>query len=192
MLMAKELLVDRRAFLTGVGGALALSSTAAMAKPILGDDGIYTQDWYLQSFLDFSSDLKDAVAAKKHFAVQWGERGCWACKRLHTVYFTDPKIESFVRTHFNVVVLDLYGAREVTDVFGTRMREKALAAHYGIRTTPAFQFFEMRDGKPAEVARMPGLLAEPKFFAMFQYVASGAYEQVSFEQWLARPTNGKS
>ncbi len=190
--MPKGLLVDRRAFLTGVGGSLALS-TAAAAKPHLGDDGIYTQDWYLQSFLDFPSDLKDTVAAKRHFAVQWSERGCWACKRLHTVYFTNPAIESFVRTHFDVVVLDLNGAREVTDVFGAHMPEKALAAHYGIRTTPAFQFFEMRDGKPAEVARMPGLLAEPQFLAMFQYVVSGAYaQQVSFEQWAAQRTTGKS
>ena len=185
--MLKGVLLDRRAFLGGAGGALALS-TVATAAPHLGDDGIYTQDWYLQSFLDFPSDLRDAVAEKKHFAVQWGERGCWACKRLHTVYFADPTIESFVRAHFNIVHLDLFGAREVTDVFGVRLPEKALAAHYGIRTTPSFQFFEMRDGKPAEVARMPGLLAEPKFLAMFQYVASGAYAQVSFEQWLARQT----
>lgn len=191
--MPKPSSIERRAFLAGVGGALLVSAAPfARAAPRLGDDGQYTQDWYLESFLDFPSDLKTAVAAKRHFAVQWGQRGCPACKRLHMVYFVDPTIESFVRAHFDIVHLDLYGAREVTDVFGMRLREKALAAHYGIRTTPTFQFFEMRDGRPAEVARMPGLLAKPEFLAMFRYVESGAYARAPFDEWLAQQSAKKS
>jgi len=174
-----------------IGAPLALAALPAAAAYRLGDDGLYTEDWYLDSFLDLAEDVVAAEAAGKHFAVDWGQRGCPFCKRLHTVYFADPAIEAPIRRDFEIVHLDLNGAREVTAIDGTRSTEKALAARSGIRLTPTFQFFAVRDGAVAEVARMPGLLEPETFSAMFRYVASDGWRTLGFEDWLAREEAGR-
>lgn len=184
--MAGRAECDRRLILgLGVGAAL-ITATGVRAAAVLGDDGNYAQDWYLDSFLDLAEDAEAAQAAGKRFAVQWGMRGCPACKRLHTAYFAQPDIETFVRERFVVVHLDTFGSREVTDIDGERLGEKAMAAKRAVRTTPTFQFFALPDGRIAEVARMPGLLGEQDFLAMFRFVAEGAYAQGSFEDWLRK------
>ena len=86
--------------------------------------------------------------------------------------------------------LDLFGAREVTFLDGAKLSEKALGQREGIRATPTFQFFAEVDGKPKEVARMPGLLPRPEFSALFRYVAQGAYAKEPFDAWLGRQGKG--
>ncbi len=176
--------LTRRALALGPG-ALLLAPAAGLAAARLGDDGLYVQDWYEESFLDLAEDFAAATAAGKRFALQWSQRGCPLCKRLHTEYFADPAIETYVRDHFSVVHLDIFGAREVTVFGGATLSEKALAGQYAVRATPTFQFFGTRDGKVVEVARLPGLLPKPEFLAMFRYVEAGAYESAGFEAWLA-------
>ena len=188
--MAGRAELDRRLILGLGAGAAVAAATAAQAAAVLGDDGNYAQDWYLDSFLDLAEDAAAAQAGGKHFAVQWGMRGCPACKRLHATYFAKPEIEGFVRERFELVHLDTFGSREVTDIDGERLSEKAMAAKRAVRTTPTFQFFASRDGKLAEVARMPGLLGEQDFLAMFRFVAEGAYADGSFENWLKARQEG--
>lgn len=188
--MAGRAEFDRRLILGLGAGAALTTATGARAAAVLGDDGNYAQDWYLDSFLDLADDAEAAQAAGKRFAVQWGMRGCPACKRLHTTYFAKPDIETFVRERFELVHLDTFGSREVTDIDGERLGEKAMAAKRAVRTTPTFQFFAPRDGKIAEVARMPGLLGEQDFLAMFRFVAEGAYADGSFEHWLKARRSG--
>lgn len=176
--------LTRRTFALGAG-ALLLAPNAAGAATRLGDDGLYVQDWYVESFLDLAEDFAAAKAKGKGFALQWSQRGCPLCKRLHTEYFADPAIESYVRGHFDVVHLDIYGSREVTGFDGASLTEKALAGQYAVRATPTFQFFGVREGKVVEVARLPGLLPKPEFMAMFRYVEAGAYDSTGFEAWMA-------
>lgn len=189
----KQLLTRRRAIAALGAGALALRAAPALAKPKLGDDGLYQMDWYLESFLDLSEDLAGATAKEKRFAIMWGLKGCPACKRMHEVHMMDPKIESYIRDNFEVLHLNHIGAREVTDFDGRKRGEKALGEAYGIRFTPTIQFFpEKTDGLAAlggqarEVARMPGLLEPVEFLAMFRYVREKGYESAPFPEWLKR------
>lgn len=182
---------SRRALVAGALGAAGLAGAGLGARPAqaatrLGDDGLYTQDWYVEGFLDLQEDLAAATAKGHGFALQWSQRGCPLCKRLHTEYFADAAIEGPIKAAFDIVHLDLFGAREVTFFDGARLSEKALGTREGIRATPTFQFFAEVDGKVKEVARMPGLLAPPEFAAMFRYVAQKGYAGASFPEWLAR------
>lgn len=181
--MTTDRRLNRRSVIALALGAVLFADGAA-AKAVLGDDGSYAQDWYLESFLDLAEDAKAAKAKGKRFAVQWGMRGCPACKRLHTTYFADPRIERFVREKFEIVHLDTFGSREVKDIDGAALGEKALAAKRGVRTTPTIQFFASEGGLTTEVARMPGLLGEEDFLAMFRFVDDGAYARSTFERWL--------
>ncbi|MFG1465630.1 thioredoxin family protein [Xanthobacter sp. DSM 24535] len=184
--------MSRRVMLAALLAAPAALPRPATAAARIGDDGLYTEDWYVESFLDLAEDLTAATQKNRHFALQWSQRGCPLCKRLHTVYFADPAIEAPIKAQFDIVHLDLFGAREVIAFDGARLTEKAFGAREGIRATPTFQFFAIENGAAREVARMPGLLGPEEFSAMFRYVAGGGYAEGSFVEWLARQKPQKS
>ena len=100
----------------------------ALAEPVLGDDGLYQLDWYLQSFLDLKEDLDGATAKGKRFAILWGLKGCPFCKKMHEVHMSDPVIEGYIRDNFEIVHLNHIGAREVTDFDGRRAQRKGVRA----------------------------------------------------------------
>jgi len=173
---------------------LGLRAAPGLAKPVLGDDGLYQLDWYLQSFLDLSEDLAGATEKRKRFAILWGLKGCPSCKRMHEVHMMDPTIEGYIRDNFEVLHLNHIGAREVTDFDGKKLSEKALGESYGIRFTPTIQFFPESasglaalKGQAREVARMPGLLEPADFLAMFRYVKAKGYETAPFTEWQKKP-----
>src|ERR1051325_789782 len=149
------------------GAALAASSAAPRlrAEPVLAEDGLYRQPWFIDSFLELADDLLSAAKSGKRFAILWELRGCPYCRETHLVNFARPDIEDFIKTNFEVLQLNIIGARPVKDFDGVEVSEKALAARSGIRFTPTFQFFPdsvagLAD-KPAEkreVARAPGYL----------------------------------
>jgi thioredoxin-related protein len=157
----------------------------------LNDDGLYTKPWFLESLLDLSDDLKEASDKNKRLVVMWELKGCPYCKKIHEINLADPAIESFIKDRFEVVQLNIIGAREVTDFDGQRLPEKQFARKYGVRFTPTFQFFpEKADGlaqkKPAdrEVARWQGYMEPKPFTAMFRFVADKAYEKTSLAEFL--------
>jgi thioredoxin-related protein len=185
-------MLTRRSALALAFAAIAAPARAATA-PTLGEDGLYHFDWYLQSFLDLKDDLDAATRSGKRLAIMWGLKGCPMCRRMHEVHLVDPAIQNYVRTNFDIVHLNVLGAREVTDFDGARLGEKAFSQRYGIRFTPTIQFLpESAEGLAAktpvarEVARMTGLLEPPEFLAMFRYVREKGYEKELFPDWLKR------
>jgi thioredoxin-related protein len=172
-------------------GSLAAPLNDVRAQAVLTDDGLYTQSWFLQSFLEFADDLRSASSKGKRLAIMWELKGCPYCKETHLVNFAKPEIESFIKERFDILQLNFIGAREVTDFDGEKLSEKRIAQKYGIRFTPTFQFFpervaELSAKKPREreVARAQGYLGPPHFLAMFRYVAERAYEKGSLRDFL--------
>ncbi len=179
--------------LTAVAAALiailcVANATAEPAKePATGDNGLYTQPWFLQSFLDLREDLDEAAGKGKRFAIFWEQKGCPYCRETHVVNLGKPEIATFIQQHFVVLQLDLWGARKVRDFDGEELSEKALAQKYGVRFTPTIQFFppkapDGKSGRAIEVARMPGYLRPFPFFVMFRYVKDGA--EVPFKAYF--------
>lgn len=171
-------MITRRGLLASTMAAVA--AAPALAKARLGDDGLYQEDWYLESFLDLAEDLTNASQGGKRFVILWGLRNCPACRRMHEVHLADPAIESYIRDNFAVLHLNILGAREVTDFDGGKLTEKALAKHYGIEGTPAVQFFPTsaaglaaKPPKEREVARMASLPEPQAFLAQFRAVRNG-------------------
>lgn len=179
----------------GVGAAATLAAGRARAEAVLGDDGLYHQPWFLDSFLILPEDHAEAHAEGRRFAVMWELKGCPYCRDTHLVNFAVPEIERYVRDRFAILQLNIQGARRVTDYDGEELEERALAAKYGIRFTPTVQFFPPdpdeiagRAGKEIEVARMPGYLKPDHFLAMFRFVEQEAYRSASFQEFLAAGT----
>jgi thioredoxin-related protein len=182
--------LTRRTWLAGAA-SLAASGVARAEEPVLTDDGLYKQPWFLESFLDLGDDLESAAKEGKRFAIMWELKGCPYCKETHFVNFARADIADYIKANFEVLQLNIIGSRKVTDFDGTETSEKDLAAKYGVRFTPTFQFFGERAAplKPLapakrEVARAPGYLRPDDFLAMFRFVREKAYETKSFRDFV--------
>lgn len=184
-------MLSRRLFLAA--GALAVPLSGARSAAILTDDGIYTQPWFLQSFLELAEDLSGAGEKNKRFAIMWELRGCPYCKDTHLVNFAKPEIEAYIKERFDILQLNIIGSREIVDFDGEKLSEKRAAEKYGVRFTPTFQFFpEQTDGlarkKPRdrEVTRAQGYLDPQQFLALFRFVAERGYETGTLRDFLKR------
>ena len=158
---------------------------------MLTADGLYKEPWFLESFLNLADNLEDAHKAGKRFAIMWELKGCPYCKETHLVNFAQPRISNYVKTNFEVLQLNIIGSLKVTDFDGAELSEKELAAKYGVRFTPTFQFFPERAGplkvlppQKREVARLPGYMRPDDFLAMFRYVREKAYKSKSFRDFV--------
>jgi thioredoxin-related protein len=184
-----EPMTTRRNLLIGAASLAVLRS--ARAEPVLTDDGLYKEPWFLESFLEIADDLEGAAKEGKRFAIMWELKGCPYCKETHFVNFARGDISDYIKANFEVLQLNIIGSRKVTDFDGKEMSEKALALKYGVRFTPTFQFFPERAGslkalEPAkrEVTRLPGYMRPDDFLAMFRYVREKAYESKSFRDFV--------
>jgi thioredoxin-related protein len=182
----------RRSVIAG-GAALGASLVAARARAaaVLTDDGLYRQPWFLESFLELADDLAGAANLGKRFAIAWELRGCPYCRETHLVNFARPDIENYIKDNFEILQLNIIGSRKVTDFDGSEISEKALAAKYGVRFTPTFQFFPEtvaglsdKAAEKREVARAPGYLRPDDFLALFRFVREKGYETKSFRDYL--------
>ena len=170
-----------------------IANSAQSSEPTQDSDGLYTQPWFHQSFLDLREDLAEAQRSGKRFAILWEQRGCPYCRELHRVNFAKPEIRDFVKRNFLVLQLNLYGSREVTDFDGKAMEERELARRWRVNFTPTINFFPAspsaasgKSGRDAEVWRLMGYWKPFHFHSTFIYVKEdGPNRQPSFQRWLS-------
>ncbi|AXS39390.1 thioredoxin [Breoghania sp. L-A4] len=175
------------------GGAAALALPLKIARAAaaeLGDDGLYHQDWFVQSFLELEADLTEAAEAGKHFAVMWEQAGCPFCRKTHEINLARPDIADYLKENFAIVQLNLFGAREVTDFDGETDEERAIARRWAVNFTPTIQFFPNdpaevagKDGRTAELARIQGYLPPFYFYHFFEWIRSGAQAETGFQRY---------
>ncbi len=180
----------RRAWLTSLAAVVPLRGVRAL---VTDASGLPAQPWFLQSFLDLREDLETAASAGKRLVILIEQRGCPFCRELHEVNFADPEIAGWIRERFEILQLDLHGARELVDLDGARIEEKVFARRIAGSMTPVAIFLpaDPREvaGRPAHeaaVARMPGYLPPREFLALFRYVHEEAYRRESFEAYRRR------
>ena len=188
--------LTRRQTLT-LGSAAAVTAvlprnSAHAAEPQVNDDGLHTQPWFLNSFLDLREDAAEAKAAGKSLVIFWEQNGCPYCREMHRVNLAKPEIVDYIKQNFVVLQLNLYGARAVTDFDGTEMEERELARKMKVNFTPSISFFpsdpEALEGKSAadaEAWRLAGYWKPFHFMGTFVYVGSGGYkDEPNFQKWL--------
>jgi thioredoxin-related protein len=183
--------IARRDLILGMA-ALALAPVSrARADLVLGEDGLFTEPWFLQSFLLLPEDVTAAQKEGKRYAIMWELRGCPYCKETHLVNFAQARIADYTNSNFEVLQLNILGARQVTDFDGEVLAEKDLARKYDVRFTPTFQFFAEDAGamksippREREVARAAGYLRPDDFLALFRFVREKAYTKQTLREYL--------
>jgi thioredoxin-related protein len=164
--------------------ATAIPLAAAEVELKTSDDGMFTQAWFKHtSFLDIADDLDEAKGAGKHLAILFEQKGCPYCREMHRVNFADKEIREYIKKTFDVVQLNLWGDREVTDFDGQTLSEKKFGRKYRVMFTPTILFI---DEKGEEVVRMPGYFKPFHFKHLFVYAAEKGYlKEPNFQRWLS-------
>ena len=170
----------------------AFSEQSQLPLPEVNEDGVYTQPWFFDSFLNLKEDLAESQTDKKQLAILWEQRGCPYCKETHLVNLRIPSVVDYIKKNFNVIQLNLWGDREVTDFDGEITTEKKLARKYRIQFTPTIQFFSQNSSaslntntKDFEVWRVTGYWKPFHFLNTFVYVNEKGYiQQPNFQRWL--------
>ncbi len=169
--------------LAGFFLAASLAFAAAAGEVPLRPDGLHTQPWFKTlSFLDQGEDVAEARGKGKLLVVLFEQPGCASCERLHEVNFADPDLVAYIKRHFEVIQINLYGEVAVTRPDGSETNEKGLAQEFRIHFTPTTVFL---DEQGAEVFRVPGYFRPAHYRAAFEYVVDRAWQRGElFPRWL--------
>ena len=164
---------------------------AGDAAPTMGEDGIYHYDWYHQSFLELADDLEEALDDDKILMIKFDQKGCIYCEKVALEILSEPAINAYVREHFVVVQLDIYGGREVTDLDGDIRPENEMSRKWGVIFTPTIYFL----GAPVDggtipeqaSAVMPGAFGKLTFLGFLEWIVAKGYEgDEPFQKYFGR------
>lgn len=178
----------------------AIGPETPTVEPVKGDDALYHQTWFNQSFLNLRDDFEEAKREGKRFAVIFEQRGCIYCVKMHTEVLAKKYINDYVRENFRIVQLNLWGDREVTDFDGTALTEKQLVRRWSVVFTPWIVFFKDDltglDGKwgpDLEVMRMGLGIGPGTFYDMFTWIRIKGYKtDEHFQRFHIRRLNERA
>lgn len=139
-------------------------------------------DWFKSSFLDLREDIAEASDAGRRVILYFYQDGCPYCARLLRENFHDKDLVDYTRKHFDVVALNMWGDREVTDLHGRTETEKAFAAAVKVQYTPTLIFLD-EQGRVA--LRINGYFPPHKMRAAMEYVAGKHETKENFASYLA-------
>lgn len=140
--------------------------------------------WFKESFLDLREDLSEALAnGKKGIALYFGQANCAYCKALMEINFSKPDLVKYVRQHYDIIPLDIWGSRTVTLFDGSEINESELAIQFNTNFTPSLIFF---DEKGDIAFKMRGYYKTYRFQAVMRYIVEDFYKTESFRDYLER------
>ena len=140
-------------------------------------------EWFANSFLDIREDVSEAAAAGKRVLLYFYQDGCPYCKKLLDTNFALQDTEEKTRKHYEVVAINMWGDREVTDFGGILTTEKEFAQSLRVMFTPTLLFLDERG---AVILRINGYYPPHKFNAALDYGVSGNGSNPGFREYLAR------
>ena len=155
-----------------------VSLQAGMVNP-----GYHEQPaWFKQSFLDIREDVQDAAAAGKRVMLYFYQDGCPYCRKLLDTNFGLRELAERTQKNLDVIAINLWGDREVTDFSGNSVTEKRFAEALKVMFTPTLVFL---DEQGAVVMRLNGYYPPHKFGAVIDYVAQHKEKELAFRDYWA-------
>ncbi len=179
-LLARAALLALALALAGAASARATDET-----PLPSPRAIEIPNWFAQSFLDFTDEVRDAARQGKRVMVYFGQDGCPYCKALMEVDFGDAQIAAQTRREFVAIALDIWGDRETTWIDGRSRSEKELARALGVQYTPTLLFLDEKGGVRL---RLAGYHPPSSFRIALDYAAAKGEAKESFTDYFARRT----
>ena len=139
-------------------------------------------DWFVESFLDIREDVAEAAASGKRVVLYFYQDGCPYCKKLLDTNLALKQTVDKLRGGFNVIAINMWGDREVTDFDGAATTEKEFAGALRVMFTPTLLFLDEQGGV---VLRVNGYYAPHKFNAALDYASVHSGSGPTFREYLA-------
>jgi len=163
----------------------AAPSKQQLSKGMVNPGFVAKPGWFKLSFLDIKEDVAEAQAAGKRVMLYFYQDGCPYCKKLITDNFTDPLIIKRLKKSFDVVAINMWGDKEVTDILGNETIEKKYALQQKVMYTPTIIFL---NEKGAEALRINGYYHPKKFAAALDFVSQKKEGKMAFMQFYKART----
>lgn len=158
--------------------ALICSILLLFAVPAAAED---MPAWFKESFLDIREDAAEAAKGGRRLMLYFHQDGCPYCAKLLRENFGDKAIAEKTRKHFDVIAINLWGDREVTDLAGKATTEKAFAKALRVQFTPTLL---MLDEKGGTALRLNGYVPPHQFHAALDYAGGRLEKKQSFTDYL--------
>lgn len=186
----KSILSFALLFLTSIAWAEEPAGTPASLAPGMVHPGYEEKPaWFKESFLDIREDVKESTEANKRVILYFYQDGCPYCSKLLKDNFAKQTIADKTQEHFDVIAINMWGDRSVTDFAGKEGTEKSFAAALKVQYTPTLLFLN-EDGKV--VLRVNGYYAPDKFELALDFAAGKHDKEGSFKDYYAKlKTDGK-
>lgn len=138
--------------------------------------------WFKQSFLDLRDDVNEAARHGRRVLLYFYQDGCPYCKKLLQDNLGQRPIADKTRVYFDVIALNIWGDREVTDLAGKTVTEKDFARHMRVMFTPTLLALDEKGG---QVLRINGYYAPHQFSAALDFAGQKKEGEGSFRDYLA-------
>ena len=145
--------------------------------------------WFKPSFLDIKEDINEANAGRRGLIIYFGQTHCPYCKAHLKNNWGRRDIIAYTRANFDVIAIDVRGARKVMDIDGNEYSEKIFSARHKAVFTPSLIFFD-DTGKHA--LTLTGYRPPYQFLAALEYVADHHFRKENLRQYLARAEGAES
>ena len=155
---------------------------AALGSGLVNPGYAEKPDWFANSFLDIREDLAEAASAGKRVMLYFYQDGCPYCKKLLDTNFALQETEKKTRKHYDVVAINLWGDREVTDFDGNETTEKEFAKSLRVMFTPTLLFLNEQGDV---TLRVNGYYPPHKFNAALDYGVNHDGSDPTFREYLA-------
>jgi len=167
---------------------LCLSGHAGAATDVLQDGMVnpgYQEKpaWFKESFLDIREDVTEAADDGKRLILYFYQDGCPYCAKLLKDNFGNREIAEKTRKNFEVIAINMWGDREVTDLAGEATTEKQFAEGLRVQYTPTLLMLN-ENGKV--VLRINGYFAPHKFNVALDFMAGQHEKSTGFRAYYAR------
>lgn len=171
------------ALCTGFSTLNAAEKTEGLAAGLVNPGYAEKPAWFKDSFLDIREDIAEAEEANKRVVLYFYQDGCPYCGKLLKDNFGNPDIAAMTQTHFDVIALNMWGDREITNLAGEDTTEKAFAAALKVQYTPTLIFFD----EAGNVAlRVNGYYTPDEFTLALDFVAGKYEKQGSIRDYLLK------
>lgn len=169
------------------------SGAASKAHPTELDSGLVNPGyhekpiWFKDSFLDIREDVEEALEQDKRIILYFYQDGCPYCAKLLNDNFGNREISEKTQKHFDVIAINMWGDREVTDFSGKALTEKQFASELRVQYTPTLLMLN-EQGKV--LLRINGYFAPHKFNVALDYVSQKREGTIAFRDYYrqASPT----
>jgi thioredoxin-related protein len=145
--------------------------------------------WFKESFLDIREDIDEATAAGKRVILYFYQDGCPYCAKLLKDNFGNRAIARKTQQNFDVIAINMWGDREVTDFQGEPTTEKGFASSLRVQYTPTLL---MLDEAGKVVLRINGYFEPHKFDVALDFVAGKHEQDGDFRSYYAKAAPQKA